>query len=174
MNRKSNHIKLYNMLFPIWLLWLFPQTWLIVLPANFIIDSLVVLVTLRLNKSNEIKSIYKKVIFKVWGFGFLADFIGTVLMFIPNLIDFEYSSDIGRWWYDNLSNAVSYNPFHSVYALLWVTLSVLITSILIYLFNYKISFRKLAIEDTAKKRLALSLAIFTAPYLLYLPSKWFY
>ena len=31
----KNSIKLYNVIFPIWLLWLIPITWLVVLPANF-------------------------------------------------------------------------------------------------------------------------------------------
>ena len=33
--------KLYNLILPLWLLWIFPQTWLVVLPANFIVDLLV-------------------------------------------------------------------------------------------------------------------------------------
>ena len=32
---KGKKIKLYNMAFPIWLLWLIPITWFIILPVNF-------------------------------------------------------------------------------------------------------------------------------------------
>ena len=39
-------VKLYNAIFPIWILIIFPTTWLIVLPANFVIDLLVMLITL--------------------------------------------------------------------------------------------------------------------------------
>jgi len=42
---KKKDIKLYNILFPLWMLLLFPQAWLIVLPGNFIIDSLVFLIS---------------------------------------------------------------------------------------------------------------------------------
>ncbi len=173
MKRKSN-IKLYNLIFPIWLLWLFPITWLVVLPANFLIDTLVVIITMKVLKLSNMKQYYKKVIWKVWGFGFLADFIGTIAMFIPNIIDFNYNTDLGRWWYDNLSNAVSYHPYSSVYAVLWILLCVILTAFLIYFFNYRISFRKLDMEDTYKKKIALSIAAFTAPYLFFLPTSWFY
>jgi len=35
---KKNQVKIYNLIFPIWLLWLIPATWIVVLPANFLID----------------------------------------------------------------------------------------------------------------------------------------
>ena len=39
-------VRLYNILLPIWLLWIFPQVWLIVLPGNLAIDCAVLLLTL--------------------------------------------------------------------------------------------------------------------------------
>ena len=74
---KKKSIKLYNVIFPIWLLWLIPMTWVIVLPANFLIDLLVVVLTMKYLKVKEIKLNAKSVILKVWIFGFIADFIGT-------------------------------------------------------------------------------------------------
>lgn len=171
----NSNIKLYNVIFPIWLLWLFPMTWFIVLPLNFIIDTTVVLITIKvLRLSNN--GIYKKIILKVWVFGFLSDFIGTFFMFVPNLIDssLDYNSPMGKWWYENLTNAVSYNPYESIFSFLWITVAVIITSFFIYVFNYKISLKNIEIEDSSKKKLALSIAIFTAPYLFFIPTKWFY
>jgi hypothetical protein len=146
-----------------------------VLPANFIIDSAVVLITLKILKIDS-KTIYKKNILKIWGFGFLADFIGTAVMFMPNVIDglLDNSSSFGDWWYRNMTNAVSYNPFDNIFSILWTTLAVVITAWFIYVFNYKISLKKTEMEIGAKKRLALMLAIFTAPYLFYIPTAWFY
>ena len=38
----KNNLRLYNILFPIWLFWLWPTViWLVILPANFVIDTLV-------------------------------------------------------------------------------------------------------------------------------------
>lgn len=171
---KRNDVKLNNLIFPIWLLWLFPITWIIVLPANYLIDTLVLILTMKYLTLENIKLKYKSVIVKVWLFGFLSDFIGTVAMFMANIIDFDYNTQIGKWWYENITNAVSYNPFENIYAVLWVICCILITSFFIYLFNYKISFKNLEIEDNNKRKLALSLAIFTAPYLFFLPTQWFY
>jgi energy-coupling factor transporter transmembrane protein EcfT len=172
--KKNNGVTLYNLIFPIWLLWLFPITWIVVLPANFIIDLLVVTLTLRFLKVEKIKEKVKPVIFKVWIFGFIADFIGTVVMFTANLIDFDYQTELGKWWYENISNAVSYDPYQSIFAVLWVTASVFIAALCIYWFNFKICLKKADLDIAIKKKLSLSLAICTAPYLFYLPTKWFY
>lgn len=167
-------VKLYNIIFPIWLLWIIPITWIVVMPANFIIDLIVVVLTLKYLKVTDIKSKAKSVILKTWILGFVADFIGTVFMFLSNIISFDTTTQFGRWWYNNITNAVAYFPFSSVYSILWITICLMITSAFIYIFNYKICFKKLEIQDTKKKKLALSVAIFTAPYLFYLPTAWFF
>lgn len=171
---KSKNIKFYNVIFPIWLLWMIPITWLIVLPANFLIDLTVVVLTLKFLHISNIKEIAKATILKVWMLGFLADFIGTAAMFMSNVIDFNYQTSLGKWWYHNISNAVSYNPFDSIYALIWVTVCILITASCIHFFNYKISLRKAELSDDLRKKLALSLSIFTAPYFFYIPTAWFF
>ncbi|MDK2808206.1 MAG: hypothetical protein PWP24_941 [Clostridiales bacterium] len=119
MNQKRG--KLYNVIFPIWMLWLFPMTW-----------------------------------------------------FAVNFINFDMQTALGRCWYDNIVNPVNLNPFRSVYAVLWVTMCVVITAVFIYLFNYKFCLKKADMERKLKKKVALALAIFTAPYLFYLPTIWFY
>ena len=172
MKNKSS-IKIYNVIFPIWLLWLFPLTWIIILPGNFIIDSLILLLTLKVLKINDKKNIYKKTILKVWLFGFLSDFIGTLIMLIPVIVENSLPVNFRDWWYSNLTAPVSYNPFDSIYSVIWVIVCIIITSCFIYWFNNKVSFKKLDIDENSKKKLALSLAIFTAPYLFLLPTMWF-
>jgi hypothetical protein len=172
--KKGKNVTLYNLIFPIWLLWLFPTTWIVVLPANFLVDLLVIVLTLKFLKVQDIWQKVKPVIFRVWIFGFIADFIGTAAMYMANVIDFDYNTKLGKWWYDNISNPVSYNPFHGIYSFLWITACVIITALFIYLFNNKICLKKVDLDKIQKKKLALSLAIFTAPYLFYLPTKWFY
>ncbi len=171
---KKKTIKLYNIIFPIWLLWLIPITWIVVLPANFFIDLLVVILTMKHLEIQEIKKHVGAVILWVWLFGFIADFIGTAVMFLANVFEFSYETEFGKWWTHNISNAVSYNPFESFFAFLWVSACVVLTAYLIYLFNSKISLRKLDLSDEQKKKIALSLAVFTAPYLFYLPTAWFF
>lgn len=172
MKRKND--RLYNIIFPIWLLWLVPVTWIVVIPANFLIDLAVVFITMKCIKVQNIKQNIKSSILRVWLFGFLADFIGTACMMVSNLIDFDFQTEFGKWWYYNIESPVSYSPFESIYSILWITACVIITGIFIYIFNYKICLRNTDLDKTQKKKIALSLAIFTAPYLFYLPTKWFY
>lgn len=172
MTRKK--IKLYNMVFPIWLLWVIPITWFIILPVNFLIDLLVVVLTMKCLKIENIKALVKPTILRIWIFGFIADLIGTVLMIIPSLIQFDYNSQIGMWWYHNLSNAIMYNPFKSIYAFIWVTVSLVTTAYCIYRFNFKICLKKIDLSLIQKKKIALSLAVFTAPYAFYLPTAMFF
>lgn len=168
-------VKLYNMIFPVWLLWLFPITWIMVLPTNFLLDLAVILITMKYLKATEIKQKSKSIVFKTWIFGFIADFIGAFFMLSVSLIDSKLSLDtaFGKWWYYNI-NAVAYSPFDNIYSILWTVICVVITALFIYRFNYKICFEKLEIEDGSKKKLALSLAIFTAPYFFFLPTSWFF
>ena len=85
MNEYKGAVKLYNVLFPFWMLMLFPQLWLIILPGNFIIDSLVLLISLKMFKICESKRWYKTYILKIFAFGILSDIIGSAYMlFIPS------------------------------------------------------------------------------------------
>ena len=84
----KKEIRLYNIFFPIWLILLFyPLCWLVVLPVNFGVDLLVIVLTLRALHADNIKIKAKKSILKVWLFGFLADIIGGVLLFSTQFID---------------------------------------------------------------------------------------
>ena len=47
--------KFYNILFPIWMLILFPIAWVIIVPANFIIDSIVLFISMSLLKLSNKK-----------------------------------------------------------------------------------------------------------------------
>lgn len=151
MNGKKKDIKLYNVLFPFWMLLLFPQIWLIVLPGNFIIDSLVFLLSMLILKIGDKKVWYKKHILKIYAFGMISDIIGSAYMLIMVFI-FE----VGTMGDE-----------------LYLTLPALaISAVLIFAFNYFISFRK---EDKGLRlKLSLIFAIVTAPYTFLVPSNWLY
>ena len=165
----NKHIKLYNLIFPIWILWIIPITWIIVLPANFVIDLLVVVITMKCLGINDIKQNAKAVIMRVWIMGFVADLIGTLAMFLS-----EFGPELDGWWSKNITYPVSYNPFENVYSFLWVTACVIITAFFIYLFNNKWCLKNAQLDNTQRKKIALSLAVFTAPYLFYLPTNLFF
>lgn len=147
----NNKFKLYNLIFPVWLLFIFPLVWLIVLPANFLIDSLVLLISMNKLKIDDKKVFYKKHIFKIFWFGIFADLIGALCIFLMFFI-FHIGS-LGDELYLTVPGLI-------------------IASIFIFIFNYFISFKNLDKRDRYK--LALIYAIFTAPYTFLIPLSWIY
>jgi len=161
---KTKDIKLYNIIFPVYMLWLIPPVIFIVGILNFIIDSVVVLITEKILKLEDMFSKYKKVIFKVWIFGFLADFIGALFLFITSALFDDLNIPI--------KYNIDYNPFGNIYALIITVIGILIAGILIFIFNKKICFKKIDITEKQRFILSLVMAIVTAPYLFLLPMNW--
>ena len=147
---QHKQVRLYNVLFPLWFLMIFPVTWLIVLPGNFLIHSLVLIVTLRVLKITDKKAWYKRYILKIFGFGMLADIIGAGLLLGSMFLD------LGRM-YDELYLTIP---------------AMLVSAAMIFVFNYCVTFRK--VEKQTRLRLALIFAIVTAPYTFLVPSAWLY
>lgn len=79
---KNKDVKLYNVLFPFWMILLFPSMWLIILPGNFIIDSLVLVISMYALKLSFKKEFYKKHILKIFSFGILSDVLGALYMLV--------------------------------------------------------------------------------------------
>ena len=143
-------IKLYNVLFPLWMLLLFPQMWLIVLPGNFIIDSLVLLVLLKMLNFSQIKKYYKRHILKIFGIGLLSDIIGSAYMLIMVMLEI---GRMGDEWYITVP-------------------ALLISAVFIYVLNFYMSFRNF--DRRTRIKLSLAFAILTAPYTFLVPSKLLY
>jgi len=142
----------------------FPVMWLIVLPANFLIDSIVLLAFLKLLHIEPFWASYRRSILYVLGFGFASDLIGAMLLFATQSGD-------SRWWYEFVQSPVAFNPFDNALSLLIVLLAVAIAGAAIWFFNRRISFRHLQATDRQKRALALALALLTAPYVLLVPSQ---
>lgn len=123
--------KLYNVMFPIWFLFIFPAVWLIIIPANFIIDSLVILITLKYLHYPKPSEIWKSKIWVIWLFGFIADILGALLVIGLYLVSVEI--------FPNLGAELIYFPGTCLVAIPGVALA----GMLIYFLNKKISFRKL-------------------------------
>lgn len=166
----KKEIRIYNVIFPIWMLILFPPTWIAILPLNFIIDSVVLLVALKfIIKNTDIRINYKKSILYIWIFGFVADIVGTFTLFFV---------DLG---FSNLNNeliskldAIHLNPFDNMYAFLYVLLAVIVTAFLIFVLNYRFSFNKVELSKMEKIKVCLTLSILTAPYTFFIPTEMIY
>jgi len=160
--------KLYNVIFPMWLILIVPPIILVTLPSNFIIDSLVLITGLKLFKINNWFDKYKSSIIKVWVIGFIVDILGSLLLLFTQFMGNN------EFLYENLVYPVAWNPFESIIAFLYVLIVVLLCGILIYLINYKFSFKKTDLNNKSKKTISLLLGIITAPYLFFLPTSYLY
>lgn len=158
--------KLYNVMFPIWLLLFLPTPVLpITVVVNFLIDSLVLILCLKALKL-EIKPTYKKKIWAVWGFGFLADIIGAGVLFLALILGDKFNQQLG--------SDLSINAFESPLATAVMVLSIALAGALIYVFNRYITFKKSELSQKQKHIISLVLAIATAPYTYCIPLNWIY
>ena len=87
------------------------------------------------------------------------DFIGGALLMF---ISFSVGSSVAY--------AIQFNPYAHLLGFLITAAITVLSGGLIYLFNLKISFRRLTWTLSEKRKAALLLAILTAPYLFLFPS----
>lgn len=153
--------KMYSIVFPIWSLLIYPIVWIAILPINVVIDTIVLLIGFKYLKINNAFEKYKKVIINVWLFGILSVIIGSLVLLIP----FGNAGSV----YSKISSGIIWSPYENVAYILSIVLAILISMILIYIFNYRVSFKKVGLERKKAKKLALLLAIFTAPWMLLCP-----
>ena len=156
---------------PIWFFYINPIFWIVIIPITTILCSTVVYIsTIYLKIYNPFR-IFKKVIVKTTFFCFLCDIIvvGLVLlgtMATENLINPK--SDFYNW-YKSLRDSIYEKPLDNIFAILTLSVLILLSRIINYKLNKRYTFSKLDIEEENKKKLALAIAIFTAPYIFFFP-----
>ncbi len=170
---KKKNIVLYNVIFPIWLMVLFPPILIPVLIGNFIVDSLVVLITMKILKVENIFKNYRSSILGVWGYGFLSDIIGGLGLFATMFISLPKESKFSKF-FDNFQLGIYGSPFSNIFSFIYIVICMIIASTFIYIFNKKITLRKTTLNEREKKIVAIALAIITSPYLFLLPMDFFY
>lgn len=166
------HIKLYNVIFPIWFLLFFPPVIFITLIGNFAIDSLVVTACFFIFKLVDIqkglKGFYKESILKVWLFGFLADIVGALILFILGILGDSLRLP------NELITGINYDPFSNPAAVIIIASAILISAALIFILNYRFTFSKQIKDKKSRLKTAITIAIVTMPWTFLLPTKWFY
>ncbi len=153
---KKSCLKLYNVMFPIWFFFLYPTfLWLLILPVNFGVDSLVLFLGAKKLQPENRLQLWKKTIWKIWGFGFISDFIGAAISLCVMLLTDMCFPQL---------NTVLF-PGSVLLALPGVA----VAGLLIYYFNRYICFRKSELTEEQIHKLCLWLAVFTAPYTMLIP-----
>ena len=153
----NHHGVLFNLGFHPIFLYLFPMAWLYSIPFNFIVDSIVFIVGMKLFGFQNKAQLYKKRILFIVVFGFLADIIGADLYIFFESIQFIKSEDVTKYWPSNF---------------IGVTISILVAGIFIFIFNYFITFKKIDIMKKQRIMISLLFVIITMPYLFYMKTYW--
>lgn len=157
--------RLYNVLFPVWLLWLFPQVLLIVLPGNLAIDCLVLFCALCALKHGQKGAVVKQLWWKFWLLGFAADLAGTAWMmagwFGMAVLD---AKNLWSIPYINLLR-----PWTHILTFFWTLAGIAVAGVCIYFFDRRAMKSCDLLSAREKHCIALTMAIVTAPWLFFLP-----
>ena len=147
--------RLFNILFPVWLFYLLPTgMWLLILPANFLLDSLVLYLAARYLHL-EAGKLWQQSIVRVWLLGFISDFLGALLILAAALLQ----DKICPGW----------NTFYFPGATLLAIPGVILSAGCIYFFDRRFAFTKTGLDEKQTAVLCRFLAVFTAPYAMLIP-----
>ena len=171
--RSSEH-RVYNLIFPVYGLLLFPNPlWVLLIPLNYMIDRFVL--TLGLKREHvfdniaEQKSFLDHTAWKICIAGFAADFIGASIIIFRDL----YKPFFPQETMQAINYAVYGTPFASSAGLIVFLLAILIAGICVYFFDRHI-LTKAGLEKHTAVRIAMLMAVITAPYVILVPTNIFY
>lgn len=152
------NIKLYNLIFPLWAVFYIPPILYFALAGNFIIDGMVIWVTLFVNKVKleRIRLFIK--ISQAWCFGLLVDLLGTSVISVLSIY---------------LRIISEYNPWDNFLSAFLYILTVLICGLMIAVINYHL-FQKEITDKKIRFRIAMAMGIITTPWTFLIPTTWFY
>lgn len=169
----KKEVKLYNILLPIWILIFCPTwLWLILIPANYLIDRLVL--RWSLGAMPDKGAFCRKHTWKICLAGFFSDLCGAIILFSVFAVSTVLGEDSPLTsLLDKIEQGLAADPFNSVAAFLTVAFSVAAAGALIFLIDRKI-LTKAGLDANQARKSALRLAVITAPYLYFIPSKLLY
>lgn len=168
MKANTGSLRLYNVLFPLWILIFFPQVLAIVIPGNLIVDVAVLLIALAAMRHRAKGAVLRRCWWKVWLLGFAADLIGAgwMMLSLPLFSIFPALEEV--------SFSIAFNPFGHPAAFLWTAAGVAIAGGFIFLLDRRVFRSVPELTPRQSTRLALTFAIVTAPWLFFLPLYYLY
>ena len=181
--KEHRSVTLHNIIFPVWMiLWIPSFLWLLVIPANYLVDRLVFTLSARRDHPERDAAFFRQHTWKLWLAGFAADFVGAAILLgialIPDWLGYVTGAGTQAgflgWFTRHVGTPVMFNPFTDVFALAAVLLVIALSGWLIYAFDRAILKKAGAFTPAEASRIARNMAVFTAPYLYLLPVTWFY
>lgn len=176
---RSNQTVLYNLIFPLWVLYFIPRLIPLILVKNFVINTVIVWLYLRKHKKfNELKiycfralgsekttqlRIDNRVVlgyaFKAAVFGYFANSLGGVVMiWLLDTAPFDKYIDTYLVW----SNFIS--------GFIYIFIA-LFSGLLIYLYHRRMG-RSLNLDSAEAHGLGLIMGVLTAPWFFFIPTAW--
>ena len=163
--------KVYNILLPIWLLIFFPSwLWLLLIPANYLIDRIVL--RWSLGDMPEKGLFCRNHNWKICFAGFVSDFAGAILLFALNQLMFGMNDDVNSF-INKAADGLMFNPFSNILSLIIVIAAIVLSAVCIYKLDKSI-LSKAGLDIEQAKKSGIRLAIITSPYVYLIPSEWFY
>ena len=148
MRNKKKEIRLYDVLFPIWGVFLYLSVCLAVLVGSLAVVSFVMLIGMRILKITDKKRFFVRHVLRVYAVSVFSYVIGILYMVAVSAFTYIFNG-----------------PILTVPAFI-------ISAALILVINYFITFRGL--ERKSRLTLSILLTIFTSPYMfLFPPELWF-
>lgn len=165
----KKQVRLYNIILPVWLLLWFPSwLWLLVIPANWLIDWLVTRFSLKRLGDAAYASRAWKLSWKICLAGFLSDLAGSLLLLGALYLFSELDGAFRPVEY-----ALGWNHFLNPWSILLVLAAIVLSGVCIFFLDRRI-LGKEDLSPEQEKKTALALAVVTAPYLYLLPVSLFY
>jgi len=151
---------------PLWVLWVLPILWPFIIPILFVFYSIVLDIFMLCLK---VDIPLKKIIVRVTCFGFLCDIIAIILLILiaAILTIFIKSTLVFFNWYESFLYSLVVKIPEKIFEVLILCVAILLSRVINYKLNKRYTFSKLYIDDEKKKKLALAIAIFTAPYIFF-------
>ena len=140
--------------------------------ADYLIDRIVL--RWSLGEMPEKGAFCRKHTWKICIAGFFSDFCGAVILFLTYMIAslVDHDSPL-KSLIDQIEEGIAFNPFNSIASFLTIVVSVAVAGLLIFFIDRKI-LTKAGLDAEQAHRSALRLAVITAPYLYFIPSKLMY
>lgn len=159
---------LYNILLPLWLLVWFPSLlWLLLIPANYLVDGIVLRWSLRGMDGRD--DFCHRHTWKVCLAGFASDFAGSLVLLAAYLVIGMGDSGLAH----DIVYGLGFNPFSHPAALIITLAAMVVSSLCIYGLDLRI-LKTAGLGPEQAHSSAARLALITAPYLFLFPSALLY
>lgn len=165
---KRRRVALYNILLPLWLLVWFPSLlWLLLIPANYLVDRIVL--WWGLEGMGERGDFCRRHTWKICLAGFASDFVGSLILLAAYFVIGMGNSGLAH----DIVYGLGFNPFGHPVALILTLAAMAVSALCIYGLDLRI-LKTVGLGAAQARSSAIRLALITAPYLFLFPSALLY